>query len=66
MMEYSEEDLFRKILAELDYYYSTRKQMCYPISYPDMLIHAVHCAVNGRYDEALDAIERAMKAREGA
>lgn len=66
MMEYSKEDLFRKILAELDYYYSTRKQMCYPIGYPDMLIHAVHCSVNGRYDEAMDAIELARKARGGA
>lgn len=65
-MKYSKEDLFRKILAEVDYYYSTRKQMCYPIGYPDMLIYAVHCAANGNHEEALDAIERARKAREGA
>jgi hypothetical protein len=65
-MEYSEEDLFRKILVELDYYYRTKKQMCYPISYPDMLIYAVQCAVNGSYEEAFGAIERAIKAREGA
>ena len=66
-MEYSKEDLFRKILSELDYYYSTRKQMCYPLGYPDMLIYAVHCVANdGNYEEALHAIERARKAREGA
>ena len=60
------EDLFRKILVEVDYYYSTRKQMCYPIGYLDMLIYAVHCAVNGIHEEALYAIERVRKAREGA
>ena len=62
----SKEDLFRKILSEVDYYYSTRKQMCYPIGYPDMLIYAVHCAVNGNHEEAFGAIERARKARIGA
>lgn len=65
-MEYGKEDLFRKILVELDYYYSTRKQICYPISYPDILIYSVHCAVNGNYDESFDTIERARKTREGA
>lgn len=60
------ESIYEKILVELDHYYSTRKQICYPIGYPDMLIHAVHCSVNGRYDEALDTIKRAMKARVGA
>lgn len=62
-MKYSKEDLYRKILVELDYYYSTRKQMCYPIGYPDMLIYAVHCAVNGNDEESFNAIERARKAR---
>ena len=42
-------DLYWKILVEMDYYYSTRKQMCYPLGYPDMLINAVHCAVNGEH-----------------
>ena len=65
-MEYSNSDLYCKILAELDYYYSTRKQICYPLGYPDMLIYAVHCAVNGNNEEAFDAIERARKARIGA
>jgi hypothetical protein len=65
-MKYSKDDLFRKILVELYYYYSTRKQICYPIGYHDMLIHAVHCSVNGRYDEALDEIERVMKTRVSA
>ena len=65
-MEYSKLDLYRKILVELDYYYRTRKQMCYPLGYTDMLIYAVHCAVNGEHEEALYAIERARKAREGA
>jgi hypothetical protein len=62
-MEYSKSDLYRAILVELDYYYSTRKQICYPVWYPDMLIYAVHCAVNGNHEEALHAIERARKAR---
>lgn len=65
-MEYSKTDLYGKILVELDYYYSTRKQICYPIWYPDMLIYAVHCAVNGSYEEALGAIERVRKSRESA
>lgn len=65
-MENSKSDLYMKILVELDYYYSTRKQIFYPIGYPDMLFYAVHCAVNGSYEEALDAIERARKARDGA
>ena len=59
-------DLYWKILAELDYYYSTRKQMCYPLGYTDMLIYAVHCAVNGNHEEASDAIERARRSRIGA
>lgn len=57
------EPVYEKILVELDHYYSTRKQICYPIGYPNMLIHAVHCAVNGSYEEALDAIERIRKGR---
>lgn len=65
-MKYSKSDLYGKILVELDYYYSTRKQICYPIGYPDMLIYAVNCAVNGNHEEALHAIERVRKAREGA
>lgn len=63
-MENSKLALYEKILAELDYYYSTRKQMCYPLGYPDMLIYAVKCAVKGNHEEALHAIERARKARE--
>ena len=65
-MEYSKSDLYAKILVELDYYYSTRKQICYPIGFPDMLIYSVHCAVNGSYEEALDAIELVRKARNSA
>lgn len=65
-MKHTKADLYAKILAELDYYYRTRKQFCYPVGYPDMLFYAVHCAVNGNYEEAYDAIERVRKAREGA
>lgn len=38
--------------------YSTRKQICYPIWYPDMLIYSIHCAAKGNHKEASGAIER--------
>lgn len=57
-------DLFTLIIMELDYYYDKRKQVCFPIGYPDMLIYAVHCAANGTYEEAYSAIRRIRKSRE--